>query len=136
MQLALTYALFAAVATMVNIGVQDLCVRFYQGGYPLATSIAAGTIAGLACKYLLDKRFIFAFKAKGVVDGGMTFLLYALMGVLTTALFWGVELAFELIWQSREMRYLGAVLGLAIGYASKYHLDKRFVFVKDPEYDT
>jgi hypothetical protein len=26
------------------------------------------------------------------------------------------------------MRYLGALIGLAIGYWAKYHLDKRFVF--------
>ena len=26
------------------------------------------------------------------------------------------------------MRYLGGVIGLAIGYLTKYHLDKRYVF--------
>ena len=27
-----------------------------------------------------------------------------------------------------ELRYLGGLLGLGIGYWAKYHLDKRFVF--------
>ena len=26
------------------------------------------------------------------------------------------------------MRYLGGMIGLAIGYLTKYHLDKRYVF--------
>jgi hypothetical protein len=29
------------------------------------------------------------------------------------------------------MRYLGGVIGLAIGYLTKYHLDKRFVFINE-----
>jgi putative flippase GtrA len=53
------------------------------------------------------------------------------MGVLTTIIFWAIELAFEHIYQTKEMRYLGGIIGLAIGYIIKYQLDKRFVFVKD-----
>ncbi|HMU91334.1 MAG TPA: GtrA family protein, partial [Pseudomonadales bacterium] len=29
---------------------------------------------------------------------------------------------------TKEMRYLGGIIGLAIGYLAKYHLDKRYVF--------
>ena len=50
------------------------------------------------------------------------------MGVFTTAIFWSTELAFHLIFQSAELRYLGGIIGLAIGYLTKYELDKRFVF--------
>ena len=32
------------------------------------------------------------------------------------------------IFETKEMRYLGGVIGLAIGYLTKYHLDKRYVF--------
>ena len=32
------------------------------------------------------------------------------------------------VFETKEMRYLGGVLGLAIGYLAKYHLDKRYVF--------
>ena len=62
---------------------------------------------------------------------GQIFILYTIMGLLTTAIFWGFELLFHVLFDSREMRYLGGCLGLAIGYLSKYHLDKRFVFNKD-----
>ncbi len=50
------------------------------------------------------------------------------MGALTTLIFLAFEFAFHYAFETRPMRYLGAVIGLAIGYTSKYHLDKRFVF--------
>ena len=51
------------------------------------------------------------------------------MGLVTTAIFWGFEFTFDAIYQTKEMRYVGGVIGLAIGYYVKYQLDKRFVFV-------
>ena len=50
------------------------------------------------------------------------------MGVATTAIFWGMEYTFWTIWQTDLMRETGAIIGLAIGYVTKYQLDKRFVF--------
>jgi putative flippase GtrA len=50
------------------------------------------------------------------------------MGVVTTAVFWGFEFGFDHLFGTREMRYAGGVIGLAIGYVAKYQLDKRFVF--------
>jgi putative flippase GtrA len=50
------------------------------------------------------------------------------MGLLTTVIFWGFEWAFQLLYETKEMRYLGGVIGLALGYLTKYQLDKRFVF--------
>ena len=60
---------------------------------------------------------------------GQTFALYTLMGIVTTFVFWGFEFGFDYLFQTRPMRYLGGVIGLAIGYYVKYQLDKRFVFV-------
>jgi putative flippase GtrA len=57
-----------------------------------------------------------------------TFILYTAMGVVTTLVFWGFEFGFNSAFQDKNMRYLGALIGLAIGYWAKYHLDKRFVF--------
>jgi len=128
MKLALTYALLASVATMVNIGTQDLFVRLYGGPYALLLGMAAGTGAGLVVKYVLDKRYIFRFRARDLGHDGRTFALYTVMGLATTAIFWGFELGFEHLFASRGMRYLGAVLGLALGYLVKYYLDKRYVF--------
>ncbi len=90
--------------------------------------MAAGTGVGLVVKYILDKRYIFRFRARNVVHDSRVFLLYALMGLATTAIFWGFEFGFHHIFASKEMRYLGGVIGLAIGYLTKYQLDKRFVF--------
>ena len=47
---------------------------------------------------------------------GRTFALYTLTGVATTLVFWGFEFGFDHIFASKAMRYLGAVIGLAIGY--------------------
>jgi len=70
MKIVAAYTLFAFLATAVNIGVQELAVRAYGGPYSLAASIGAGTMAGLLCKYLLDKRYIFRFETEGLVHDG------------------------------------------------------------------
>jgi len=131
MKLPITYTLFAVLATAMNIGVQDIAIRLYQGPFSLILSVGAGTAAGLALKYMLDKRYIFQFQAHNAVHDGQTFLLYSLMGVVTTLIFWGFEFGFNAIFETKEMRYLGGIVGLAIGYLSKYHLDRRFVFRKE-----
>ncbi len=128
MKLAVIYALLAVVATGFNIGAQDLLVRLYAGPYHLPLAMVMGTAVGLIVKYALDKRYIFRFQARNAAHDSQVFLLYTLMGLFTTAIFWGFELAFEYAFQSKEMRYLGAIIGLSIGYMAKYLLDKRFVF--------
>jgi putative flippase GtrA len=79
-------------------------------------------------KYLLDKRWIFYDQGTGLKDHSHKFSLYTAMGIVTTAIFWGTETAFWLIWQTDLTRELGAVIGLSIGYLVKYNLDRRFVF--------
>ncbi len=127
--LAALYTLFAAIATVANIGSQDLVVRLlHHLPYAIALSVLVGTGVGLVVKYVLDKRYIFRFQTRDARHDGQTFLLYTLMGLLTTVIFWGFEFGFQALFGTREMRYLGGVLGLAIGYIAKYQLDKRFVF--------
>ena len=41
----------------------------------------------------------------------------------------GYEYAFHLIFNTDLMRYVGGIVGLAIGFFVKYHLDKKYVFV-------
>lgn len=131
MGLTLRYILFACIATVANIGVQEISTRFYGGPFSLTLSIIMGTGVGLVVKYVLDKRYIFAFQTKNAAHDGRTFLLYTLMGIFTTLIFWGFEFAFDALFESRHMRYLGGVIGLAIGYVTKYQLDKRYVFRKE-----
>lgn len=128
MRIPIAYTLFAIIATAVNIGVQDLVVRSYAGPYHLLLSVGVGTLAGLMVKYVLDKRYIFRFQAENAMHDSRTFLLYAMMGVVTTVIFWGFEFGFDHLFGKRELRYLGGMIGLGIGYVSKYHLDKQFVF--------
>jgi len=124
------YAVFAALATAVNIGSQALVIWSYNGVYVVPLSILVGTAAGLPLKYVLEKRYIFSFAADNLAHDGRMFAVYSFMGVFTTALFWAVEWAFHAAFSTDAMRYLGGVIGLSLGYAIKYHLDKRFVFVK------
>ena len=128
MKLALTYALLALIATVANIGAQDLVIRGYSGAFDVLLSMIVGTGVGLVVKYVLDKRFIFHFRAKNAAHDGQTFVLYTLMGLVTTVIFWGFEFGFHQAFQTKELRYLGGAIGLAIGYVAKYHLDKRYVF--------
>ncbi len=126
------YALFAILAIVANLAVQRLV---FLGGSTTAwflAAIACGTLVGLVVKYMLDKRWIFADQSTGLKSHGKKFSLYTAMGLITTAIFWGAEAAFWLIWKTEFMREVGAVLGLTIGYVIKYNLDRRFVF-NDPE---
>ena len=128
MKLAMTYAILALIATAANIGAQDLIVRSYSGAFDVLMSVAVGTGVGLVVKYILDKRFIFRFRTRNALHDGQTFALYTLMGLLTTVIFWGFEFGFHHLFETKEMRYFGGVIGLGIGYWAKYHLDKRYVF--------
>lgn len=128
MKLAAIYALLAAIATATNIGAQAASLLVYTGVYAIALSIMLGTGVGLIVKYALDKRYIFRFKAETAAHDSKVFILYASTGVLTTAVFWGFELSFHALFGTDQMRYLGGIIGLAIGYVAKYELDKRFVF--------
>ena len=131
MRIALLYALFCAVAIVVNIGSQALALQLWPAG--IWFSIIVGTGTGLVVKYLLDKRFIFRFKPQNAGHDSRTFVLYTLMGVMTTAIFWGFEYGFWRAFGTAQMRYLGGVIGLVIGYVAKYHLDKTFVFNSPPQ---
>jgi putative flippase GtrA len=122
------YSAFALVSTGANIAMQHLVVMAHSGPLQVAASLVFGTGAGLVVKYLLDANFIFRFKTRDLAHTGQTFSAYSLMGVVTTLVFWTVELAFHAAFHTEAMRYVGACIGLAIGYALKYQLDKRFVF--------
>ena len=120
--------LFALIATIANIGAQEISMRVYGGEFAISCSIIVGTIIGLIVKYFLDKRYIFCFFTTSAMQNAKIFLLYSVMGVVTTLMFWGFEYGFHYFFQTKEMRYFGAVIGLIFGYVFKYRLDKKFVF--------
>ena len=128
MKLALSYTIFALIATAANIGSQDIAIRIYSGTHAVVLSVMVGTVVGLIVKYILDKKYIFYYQVESVIHDTHTFVLYTLMGIVTTAIFWSFEFGFDFIFESKSLRYLGGIVGLCIGYWMKYHLDKRFVF--------
>lgn len=132
MKTAFTYALLALLAMVINILVQDLLVTAYGGRFSVAVSMLMGTAAGLIVKYVLDRRYIFAVGAHKKRQDTRTFVLYALTGLVTTAIFWGMEFGFLLFFESKIMQYAGGVFGLTIGYVSKYYLDRSYVFCSQP----
>jgi putative flippase GtrA len=128
MRLAIIYAVLALIAMATNIGAQEASLRVYHGPLQVPLSVFFGTGVGLVVKYTLDKAFIFGFRPRDKLHDARTFVLYTVTGVATTAIFWGFEFGFDLIFASKDMRYIGGLIGLAIGYWTKYRLDKRYVF--------
>jgi len=129
---AATYALFASAATLTNVATQAGVSAVWPWRYADLFGLAGGTLTGLGLKYLLDKQWIFRFHTAGIREYTRRFLRYAATGVVTTAIFWGTELTFLAAFHSQTAKYVGAFLGLGIGYTVKYFLDARFVFTHDP----
>lgn len=126
--LVFKYTLFAILSTLLNLLFQYISFSIYSGTGNLYIAMLIGTLAGLICKYVLDKKYIFYHQPQSKTDDGKKFLLYTLMGVVTTIIFWGTEIGFELAFESEFAKYIGAVIGLSIGYVAKYFLDKKYVF--------
>ena len=123
------YAVFAAIATGINIAVQRSVAVFVHGPFTIYVSLFFGTISGLGVKYLLDKRFIFYYRTRSVGEEAAKVFLYVVMSGFTTAVFWAVEIGFDALFEFNAARYVGAAVGLTLGYSLKYELDRRFVFV-------
>ena len=130
MTIAFKYSLLAVLATLINLSTQEGVVRTYDGSFAIHLAMALGTLAGLVSKYLLDKKTIFQFITTSHREDFIKFTLYGLTGVATTAIFWSFELGFDWLIGGKIARYIGAIIGLSIGYGVKYQLDKRYVFAR------
>ena len=128
--LVAAYVLFAVASTAINLGTQYIVVQTLGGLVPnlLAVSIGCGTIAGFVSKYLCDKHLIFFDRSQNHLDETRKIALYGGFSVLTTIIFWGAEVGAYDLFGTQTAKYSGAVAGLAIGYASKFLLDRRFTF--------
>ena len=133
LMLAIKYSIFAVLSTLFNLLFQYFSFELYSGLGSLYVAMFIGTLAGLIVKYILDKKFIFYHEIKNKKDDVKKFALYSLMGVFTTIIFWGTEIAFDAFYQNSNAKYLGAAIGLSIGYVIKYFLDKKFVFIYKEE---
>ena len=132
-RLPLLYGIFAGIAMASNLAAQALVMYFDNNSHAMLLSMLVGTGVGLVTKYILDKHYIFIFKAENLAHDGKLFFLYSVMGIVTTALFWIIEYGFHWIFATELMRYIGGAIGLILGYLIKYRLDKQYVFVnKNP----
>jgi len=144
-QILIRYIFFAGISTIANIGMQFVVNSFAEYFYFLFSwlfttyilkeltiyaAIGSGTIIGLLVKYILDKKYIFYCNVKNKKDDVKKFGLYTLMGVITTIIFWSSELLFHYYVNISYSKYIGAIIGLTIGYVVKYYLDKNLVFNK------
>ena len=126
----LLYGLFAMLSTAMNLAAQQMAVVLLAGRVSdvLHASLLCGTAAGFASKYLLDKRFVFFDRSARRRDEARKVVVYGVFSVATTVIFWGFELGFLRAFGTPLAKYVGAVFGLAIGYAAKFVLDRRFTF--------
>lgn len=121
----LRYIIFAITSIAINLLTQYFVLIFADVLY---IAMFFGTFLGLITKYFLDKKFIFYYKSKNKIDDGKNFFMYSFFGIFTTLVFWGFEIFFDAVFKSDLAKYVGALLGLVIGYILKYFLDKNFVF--------
>lgn len=126
--IAVKYAIFAVISTLLNLFAQYLSFLFYGGIGSLYLAMFFGTFAGLLSKYILDKKYIFYHKSRDRKDDSKKFILYSFMGIFTTIPFIVCEIGFDYFLDYESAKYIGAITGLTIGYISKYYLDKKYVF--------
>ena len=127
-RLVIFYTLFAGISILANIGLQKLFLLAYSGPFSVPLSVFVGTGAGLVVKFALDKLWIFRYRHRDLSHGIQSFLLYTVMGLATTVIFWGFEFGADAIYHSEPARFVGGAIGLTIGYVVKYRLDKKYVF--------
>ena len=122
------YMAFAALAIGLNLISQFLSLELYQGRGSLFVAIGFGTTAGLLMKYYFDSHFIFQSTAELQKNELLQITKYTSTGVLTTIFFWIVEFLFHALWAQPYSKYVGATVGLSIGYYIKFLLDQKYVF--------
>ncbi len=130
-KIAFLYICCASFSILINICTQIISICIYSNIYAVEVSILAGTLTGLPLRYFLEKRYIFSYRAKNFKHDAVLFLLYCLLSVLTTLIFWGFEYSFHKLFNNNFLRYFGGFIGLSLGFYIKYELDKKFVFISN-----
>ena len=109
------------------LGIGYLSFLLIDHKYELYIAMLNGTILGMILKYYLDKNFIFYYVKKEFNNKNI-FLLYIFTSIFTTIIFWAIELWFSYYVNINYSEYIGALVGLTLGYSLKYLLDKQLVF--------
>lgn len=122
------YTIFCFVAMAVNLIAQRIMFLIVVSELEFYIAISVGTLLGLVCKYILDKKFIFFHQSKSFGENYSLFFMYSFFGIFTTLIFWSVEALFWFAFRTHLMRDIGAISGLSLGYIIKYRLDKAYIF--------
>lgn len=141
------YISFAVLATLINIGIQKgmelfcgefLLWKFYNTliymnskiSYGLILQMGIATIISFIFKYIVDKLIIFKDRTSYFSNAHFKqVLFYGFFAIFTTLIFWTAELSFKKFFMFPNSQYVGAVIGLSIGYTVKFLLDRKYVFV-------
>lgn len=126
--LVIRYALFAGIATILNLISQSMVFQVIPGKVGFYLGMATGIGTGLIVKYILDKRWIFFDTSSGIKQNARQFMVYSFFGMITTVLFLATEIGFDYLFGTHTMRLLGGGLGLILGYWVKYQLDCKYTF--------
>lgn len=127
---------FAGLATGLNIfsqflvksGLEDI----FGNNIVYIIQLLTGTVVGFIFKFIVDKFLIFQEKKLDRTLKQLT--IYTFFAVITTAIFWGIETLFQILFCFENRELIGGFLGLSIGYTVKFFLDKKWVFrVENPE---
>ena len=123
------YVVFAFLAGACNL-LSQAFASSVSPAMPLMISIVFGTGIGFLTKYILDKRWIFYDPYQGHQSEARKLSIYGASGIVTTLVFWSVELSSWAVWHTSFAKFTGACVGLMLGNILKYNLDKRFVFAE------
>lgn len=137
----LLFMVFAVISTGINLGSQAIIKAtlsditllnhtFFQLEYYFIIQLLTGTILGFVSKFILDKYYVFQSRNTTLTQTFKQIVLYGLMAILTTLVFWSVEIGFKMIFEFNGADLVGGILGLSIGYTMKFFLDNKFVFLK------
>lgn len=138
--------IFAVISIFLNITIQIITkeiilITFYEFSnnfislgnskleYWFIFALGCGTLSGFIFKFVVDKFIVFgeSLEANSIEKTSKQLSLYLGFAIMTTAIFWGFEFGFKIMF-SGDWYLLGGIIGLAIGYSIKYLLDKKFVF--------
>ena len=128
MEKVFLYIYFSLIAMTLNIFSQYLVFSLHDNEYTIYVAILVGTTLGLISKYSLDRIYIFKYNINNIYGYSKNFALYTFTGIFTTLIFWIFEYSFYILFDNNVAKYIGAIIGLTIGYTVKYVLDKKFVF--------
>ncbi len=119
------YVACVVVSSIANYVAQE---SFFWKWPHVELAMLFGTAVALVVKYILVRKYAFAFKPRSRTHEAQVFFVYGVLGALTTFLFWGIELGFHYFVLIPYSRQIGTVVGLLVCGYIKFVMDRDYVF--------